>query len=113
MTQKHEKMAKLLYNVTVKVEHGSVEEWKDYMISYHILDVMNTGCFEDFRFTRLMYLDEQDGITFAIQYIAPNAEAFEKYQMQYAAGLQKEAHEKFGDKALAFRTVMEIIHESK
>lgn len=106
-------MSKLLYNVTVKVEHGIVDEWKEYMISTHILDVMNTGCFSDFRFTKLKYLDEKDGITFAIQYIAENQNDFEKYHREYAPKLQKEHVKKYGEKALAFRTVMEIIHESK
>lgn len=106
-------MAKLLYNVTVKVEHNVVENWKSYMISTHILDVMNTGCFVDFKFTQLMYLDDNDGVTFAVQYIAPDQTAFERYHKEFAAELQKSHREKYGEKAVAFRTVMEILHESK
>lgn len=105
-------MAKLLYNVTVKVEHQVVDDWKSYMIESHILDVMNTGCFVDFRFTQLMYLDEQDGLTFAVQYIAPDQDAFERYHKQFAAELQQEHAAKYGERAVAFRTVMEILHES-
>lgn len=106
-------MAKLLYNVTVKVEHGIVQEWKEYMIANHILDVMNTDCFIDFRFTKLLYMDDEEGVTFAIQYIAPDLESFERYHRDYAAKLQAEHKAIYGEKALAFRTVMEIIHESK
>jgi len=106
-------MAKLLYNVTVKVEHQEVDNWKSYMINSHILDVMNTGCFIDFKFTQLMYLDDQDGVTFAVQYIAPDQASFERYHREFAAKLQKAHKEKYGEKAVAFRTVMEILHESK
>lgn len=105
-------MPKLLYNVTAKVEPNSVEKWKKYMIENHIQDVMNTGCFESFKLTQLKYLDETEGVTFATQFIAPNQEKFEEYHQKFAEDLQKDHIEKFGEKVVAFRTVMEIIHES-
>ena len=92
------KQTKVLYNVTVKVEHSVVKEWKEYMIQNHILDVMNTGCFLEFKLTQLKYLDETDGITFAIQYIAKNQDQLDKYQREFAMELQRDHQIKFKDK---------------
>lgn len=105
-------MAKQLYNVTVLVEHSRVEEWKEYMTNNHILDVMNTGCFESFKLNKLKFVDEKEGESFAVQYIAPNQAKLQEYLGQHAPALQKDHQEKFGESALAFRTIMEILHES-
>lgn len=104
-------MTKILYNVTVKVDHDIVDSWQDYMKNGHMDDVLKTGCFESYKLTRLMYLDEEDGITFAAQYIAPNQAKFEQYHREFAKELQKDHIAKFGEKAVAFRTVMQIIQE--
>lgn len=106
-------MSKILYNVTVLVAHEAVESWKKYMIESHILDVMNTGCFDGFKLNKLKYIDEKDGITFAVQYVVKSEEDFEKYNRDFAPALQQDHKEKFGEKALAFRTVMDILHESE
>jgi len=106
-------MSKLLYNVTVLVAHDAVDGWHEYMAKYHILDVMNTKCFESFKLSQLRYVDEKDGLTFAIQYVAKSEADFERYNVEFAPALQKEHKEKFGEKALAFRTVMDILHESE
>ena len=105
-------MSKLLYNVTIKVEHKSVDQWKKYMMENHILDMMNTGCFESFKLNKLKFLDEEEGITFAVQYITESQAKFDEYLNTHAKALQTDHHLKFGEKAMAFRTVMEIIHES-
>ena len=106
-------MAKQLYNVTVLVIHEKVDEWKEYMINNHILDVMNTGCFESFKLNRLKFVDEKDGLSFAVQYVALSESKLQEYMGQHAPALQKDHTDKFGESALAFRTIMEILHESK
>ena len=105
-------MAKQLYNVTVLVEHARSEEWLSYMTKEHILDVMNTGCFESFKLNRLKFVDENDGLSFAVQYIAHSEKKLQEYMGQHAPALQKDHQERFGESALAFRTIMEILHES-
>ena len=105
-------MNKILYNVTVKVDHDSVEKWQEYMIENHILDVMNTGCFESFKLNKLKFLDEEDGVTFAVQYVSKNMAEFQRYHADHANKLQADHGRIFGEKAQAFRTVMEILHES-
>ncbi|NNF21237.1 MAG: DUF4286 family protein, partial [Saprospiraceae bacterium] len=42
-------MARILYNVTVKIQAAFVDDWKKWMTERHIPDVMATGCFESYR----------------------------------------------------------------
>lgn len=77
----------------------------------HIPDMMNTGCFEAYKLTRIMDDEDEHGVGFAIQYVAPNMDTFQKYQSEFAAYLQKEHSDRFNDRYAAFRTLMHIESE--
>ena len=102
-------MNKIIYNVTVKIDADVHDDWLKWMQEIHIPDVMNTGLFLENKICRLLTVDDSDGYTYAFQYICPNMEAFEKYQSDHAAALQKDHTEKYKDKFVAFRTMMEIL----
>jgi len=98
----------ILYNVTVKVEKTVHEEWLRWMQQVHIPDVMATGKFEEHKLCRILH-EEPDGVTYAIQYFAPDMPAFQRYQAEDAKRLQAEHMERFKDKYVAFRTLMEVL----
>lgn len=99
----------ILYNVTVKVDNKVVEDWEKWMKDKHIPDVMNTGLFERYNFCRLLEHQDDDGVTYAIQYFCPSMKHYEQYQKEYAPTLQQEHKDRYGEQALAFRTLMEVI----
>ena len=94
----------LIYNVTVKVETQAL----DWMREEHIPAVMRTGKFEDFRICRLLH-QEEDGVTYAVQYFCPDLASMYAYQQEDAPGLQAEHASRFSGKYVAFRTLMEIL----
>ena len=98
----------ILYNVTVKIDKDSHDEWLRWMKEVHIPDVLATGCFTENKLCRVM-IDEPDGFTYSIQYFSKDMETIEKYHKQYAAKLQKEHHDRYDGKFVAFRTLMEIV----
>lgn len=98
----------ILYNVTVKVEKSVHEEWLAWMQQVHIPDVMATGKFEEYKLCRILH-EEADGVTYAIQYFAPDMAAFQRYRAEDAKRLQAEHTERFRDKYVAFRTLMEVL----
>jgi hypothetical protein len=55
--------------------------------------------------------EAEGGITFAVQYMARDAEAFETYQKECAPSLQADHQTKWGSKVVAFRTVLPLIAE--
>lgn len=99
----------ILYNVTVKIDHDSRDEWLRWMKEVHIPDVMATGMFLEYRMGRLLGMDEPDGVTYAIQYYCPDMATYEQYQAHFAPKLQAEVNEKFRGKFVAFRTLLEIV----
>lgn len=103
---------RILYNVTVSVDAAVFQEWLGFMRTDHIPKIFSTGCFSGYKICKM--LDESgDNYTVAIQYFADTVEQFEQYQKQFAAPLQKEYIQKFGQSAPAFRTVLHALEEGE
>ena len=101
-------MKKVFYNVTVVIEDEVHDEWLDWMKETHIPDVMRTGKFLESRICRLHGVDESQGRTYSFQYIAPNMKSYEEYQSQFAKALQQDHIDRYGNKALAYRSLMTV-----
>ncbi|MFY8020667.1 MAG: DUF4286 family protein [Bacteroidia bacterium] len=100
----------IIYNVTVNVEEGIHLEWLNWMKTIHIPEVMATGMFKDYRMLKLISKQEDElGETYAIQYYAENLDRFFQYQNEFAPALKQKTLELFGEKVLAFRTLMEEV----
>ncbi|MDX1684104.1 MAG: DUF4286 family protein [Saprospiraceae bacterium] len=100
----------IIYNVTVKIEPAIREDWETWMKRVHIPDVIATNCFTDAQLRRLL-IDEDDGITYSIQYRCRSMTDLEKYQNEHASRLQSEHTERYEGKYVAFRTLMEQMEE--
>ncbi len=100
---------KILYSVTIKVDLEIQAEWLEWMTTVHIPDVMATEMFESYKICRLLSQDETDGVTYSVQYICPDMKTLHKYTVQYGPKLQKEHHDKYEGKYVAFRTLLEIL----
>lgn len=98
----------IIYNVTVKVDNEIHNEWLEWMKVVHIPDVLKTGLFSDQRVCRVL-VDDSDGITYAIQYTCRNMDDFIRYEREHAPRLRQEHIDRYQDKALAFRTLLEVI----
>ena len=99
----------ILYNVTVKINLDVHEDWLQWMRDIHIPEVMKTGLFDDHRMARVLLQDESDGITYSIQYSCKDMATMQKYTAQFAPALQRDHTERYKDKFVAFRTLLEII----
>lgn len=99
----------IIYNVTVKADNSIAAAWLQWMKAEHIPDVLATGCFVKAEIMRLMEVDDSDGPTYAIQYRAESKALYNKYIEQFAGGMRKKVFDKFGDKVVAFRSVLQLI----
>ena len=98
----------IIYNVTVNIENDVKEEWLKWMKEKHIPDVMATGYFLENKICKVL-VDEEQGTTFSIQYTCRNMNDLEEYQKIHAPGLQKEHTDKYANKFVAFRTLLEVL----
>ena len=97
----------IIYNVTVKIDTPVHDEWKRWMKETHMPDVMKSGCFTASRMFRVMTDDEPDGITYSIQYTCDSMDRFLEYEHRFAPALRAEHSERYKDRFVAFRTLLE------
>lgn len=102
----------IIYNVTVNIEQEIQEDWLVWMKEQHIPDVMATGKFVDYQLCKLIS-HQEEGITYAIQYRAENMKDLHEYQMEHAPALQKEYIDRYQNKSVAFRTLLEVVDGNK
>ena len=99
-----------VYNITTNIEAASENEWLLWMQETHIPEVMTTGIFLKSQINRVITQDDT-GSTFAIAYTCPSIKDLHQYQINFASELQQQHVARYGDKAVAFRTLMEVIRE--
>jgi hypothetical protein len=100
----------IIYNVTSKVATEIAEAWLQWLTEDHAPAIVATGCFESFRVLRLLEQDESEGPTYAVQYVAPAQEGYDRYIRDFAPRFRQEGYERWGARFISFRSVMEVIH---
>lgn len=100
----------LIYNVTLKVDWSVHDAWLKWMKEKHIPDVMSSNCFTENRLVRVLEIDEEEGPTYASQYVANTHDDYKKYIEQFAPAMRKDLADHFGDKVFAFRSLMEVVN---
>ena len=103
----------ILYNVTVTVDLDVHQEWAKWMRTEHIPDVMSTGMFLSYRFSRLLDHGHEDAEIYAVQYLSKDRAHVLRYQAEFSAELQKAVRDKYGGKFEVFRSLMEVIEHNE
>ena len=99
----------IIYNVTVLIDETVQEEWLSWMKNIHIPEVMETGCFTEYRFCKIL-AETEGGISYSIQYTSKNMETLDKYNAEFAPALQEKHNAKYAGKFGAFRTLLEEVN---
>jgi hypothetical protein len=99
----------ILYNITINVTSDIESDFISWMKETHIPEVLDTGIFYEHKFFRLLH-DSEDGSTnYCIQYFTENLKMMMEYESKHAADLSAKTQERYKDKAIAFRTLLETI----
>ncbi len=69
--------------------------------------------FSFFLFTQVFPEQEQDHPSYSIQYRAADLESIKLYMQMYADELRAKSAKAWGEHALAFRTVLEVLDENE
>jgi hypothetical protein len=99
-----------IYNVTTKVDHSIANAWVSWMLEEHGPQMVATGCFSHFHLLQLLDVDDTEGPTYAVQYFAEDRVAYERYINQFATQFRQEAFDKWGNRFMAFRTLMKAVN---
>lgn len=85
-------------------------EWLEWMQEVHIPEVMATGCFLSFRILKVLTnANDDEGVNYSIQYDAASMADYERYREQFAPAMQQQTKARYGERVLAFRTLLEVV----
>ncbi len=100
----------IIYNVTIKVNYSIAAAWLTWLKQEHIPDVIGTGCFNHATILHLIETDDEEGITYAVQYHAESKELYNRYIEIFADEIRKKGIDKWGNQFIAYRTVMQVVN---
>ncbi|MEO6404690.1 MAG: DUF4286 family protein [Ferruginibacter sp.] len=100
----------IVYNVTIKVDASIAADWIKWLRDDHIPAIINTGCFSNANVMRLLEVDDFEGPTYAVQYLTEDFSRYQLYIDKYAAVMRQMSFDKWGNKFIAFRSVMEVVN---
>ena len=100
----------IIYNVTIKVHQSIKDAWLPWLQQEHIPGIIQTGCFTHATILRLLEIDDTEGPTYAVQYFAESKGLYNHYIENYAAAMRQKGFDKWGDKFIAFRSVMQVVN---
>ena len=99
----------ILYNVTIGIDKALEQEWVTWMKEKHIPDVMKTGIFVENRFYKVLSNEDETTSSYCVQYLTPSIELFNKYLKIFVPSLEEEHKQKYKDRHVAFRTLLEEV----
>ncbi len=100
----------LIYNVTTQLDNLIANKWLLWMQQHHIPQVMATACFETYTMAKLLNVEEDNVTTYTVQYKATTMEHYTTYIDKYSATLRAETMATWGDKCIAYRSLMEVVN---
>ncbi len=99
----------IVYNVTTKVTTAIASDWLQWLNEEHIPEIIYTGCFTHATILQLLETDDSEGPTYTVQYFAESKSNYNMYMEKFAATMRQKAFDKWGDKFIAFRSLMEVV----
>lgn len=101
----------LLFNETFQVETEIHETWRKWVSDFYMPQVLGYGKFLHYRLSRMLSTNENEEYTYTIQFLSPNETTLNLYFNTRMPEMEQAMKDKFGEKALVFRTVMEVEEE--
>ena len=100
----------ILYNVTINIDFSVEEEWKKWMKEQHIPKVLATGAFISNKMYKLLNeVPDATGATYSVQYWCESMAKLDDYMENHAPQLVQEHVQLYGNKHVAFRSVLEEV----
>ncbi len=99
----------ILYNVTCLVDHSIHDEWLEWMRTIHLPEVMATGKFISHKIFKIDPHQEDSGTSYSIQYTLETRELLKEYSENEGLVLKAKTAKKYGDRLIAFRTILEEV----
>lgn len=97
----------IVYKVSVEISPERETEWVAWMRDVHIPDVMATGSFEGYEFSRSL-----SDATYTIAYRCRDESTYEEYQKAHSPELQKKHSDRFHGDFKATRQLLKVLSDN-
>jgi hypothetical protein len=98
-----------IYNITSNVDRSVHEAWIAWVKEIYIPKVLSSGYFTHHQLLVLLDAQEEEGVTFALQFTTDSLEKYQSFLEQFADSLRKLVFQKWGDQLISFSTVMQVL----
>ena len=99
----------LLYNVTIGIDKDTEEEWLSWIRTNHIPRIMQTGMFEQVRMYNVLQEDNEETISYSVQYFAKSIDLVVQYLEAFAPKIMEDHRVRFLHKHVVFNTLLEEV----
>ena len=99
----------IIYNVTINVDKDIENEFITWLREIHIPEVFETQLFLAHKLLKMVEEENPASTTYAVQYSMESIDKFVEYVENHAPSLQAKTKKKYGDKVVAFRTLLEVV----
>ena len=99
----------LIYNVTYKVDRATNAAFLKFTERDFLPVVMETGTIDRYNFTRLLGVDELDGITYCLLLEFSSRPAFDIYQQKHQLAHQKMMDGAFKGRYVSFPSLLDVV----
>jgi hypothetical protein len=98
-----------LFNNTIGIDRVVEQQWLSWMNETHIPTVMSTGLFTDFKMYKVLHENEDDTISYSIQFFSITIDNVQQYLEKFAPTHAAELQKEFKNRHVAFRTLLQEI----
>ncbi len=97
----------ILYNITYNIDREIDHEWTEWLKNYYIPEIMSTGYFTSYKVFRMLQVEEDNSINYAVQLYSESLAQLNKFLEEDAVGIASRLQEKFKHRHVAFMTVLQ------
>lgn len=96
----------IIYSVTYAIEDRIESEWITFMKEHHLPQLMNSGHFEDYTFSKIRAQEKTD-TAFNLQLKFLNEARLKTYLSDFQRELEQAMHAKYQGRYASFSTILE------
>jgi hypothetical protein len=100
----------IIYNITTLVSWPVHEDWREWLFSEFLPELMETQLFSHFQVVRLMEVYEEEGPTYAVQLYLNSTANLNSYREKHLRRFQQKEKDAWGNYATSFASIMEVIN---
>ncbi len=99
----------ILYNITFNIEPEILDDWHDWMKAEYVPFVLKTMLFNDVKLFKLLNEDENQGITYSVQFFSDSLKNVNTYLENYANEIVERHNLAFKYKHVSFMSILESV----